>query len=199
LPLAKGGQNTGLIRWRLCDLFERAVLRWQKLLIMQVVLVQPAGIVRRLIAITGLRPDQQSANHRARLSFEPWETKATSYGTGAFILANKGSGHLASANRLLSVLFCINWTVSGPTRWRSVFVAGSLVQWLRDAPGLLERFLETETLAWSIWIAAAADIPALSGLGALHWQPEARGDCSPVFQPDGVNRLRRTGYGASNG
>ncbi|MGB5777914.1 MAG: glycerol kinase [Allopontixanthobacter sediminis] len=126
------------------------------------------------IAITGLAGDQQSATI-GQGCLSPGETKAT-YGTGAFILANKGRDIPASANRLLgTVLYQLGgeriYALEG-----SVFVAGSLVQWLRDSLGLLGTAGETETLARSIPDSGGVVIvPALSGLGAPHWRPEAGG------------------------
>ncbi|MDN3646189.1 glycerol kinase GlpK [Pontixanthobacter aestiaquae] len=126
------------------------------------------------IPITGLVGDQQSATI-GQGCLSPGETKAT-YGTGAFILANKGHDIPTSDNRLLgTVLYQENgkrtYALEG-----SVFVAGSLVQWLRDSLGLLGTASETETLARSIDDSGGVVIvPAMSGLGAPHWQPEARG------------------------
>ena len=126
------------------------------------------------IAITGLAGDQQSATI-GQGCLSPGETKAT-YGTGAFILANNGQDIPASANRLLgTVLYQLDsqrtYALEG-----SVFVAGSLVQWLRDGLGLLGTASETETLARSIPDSGGVVIvPAMSGLGAPHWRPEARG------------------------
>ncbi|GAA4647572.1 glycerol kinase GlpK [Pontixanthobacter gangjinensis] len=126
------------------------------------------------IPITGLVGDQQSATI-GQGCLSPGETKAT-YGTGAFILANKGTEIPGSNNRLLgTVLYQDNgertYALEG-----SVFVAGSLVQWLRDSLGLLGTASETETLARSISDSGGVVIvPAMSGLGAPHWQPEALG------------------------
>lgn len=126
------------------------------------------------IAITGLAGDQQSATI-GQGCLSPGETKAT-YGTGAFILANKGRGVPASANRLLGTVL---YQMDGQRTYAlegSVFVAGSLVQWLRDSLGLLGTAAETETLARSITDSGGVVIvPALSGLGAPHWRPEAGG------------------------
>lgn len=126
------------------------------------------------IAITGLAGDQQSATI-GQGCLLPGETKAT-YGTGAFILANKGQDIPASANRLLGTVL---YQIGGRRTYAlegSVFVAGSLVQWLRDSLGLLGTAAETETLARSISDSGGVVIvPALSGLGAPHWRPEAGG------------------------
>ena len=126
------------------------------------------------IAITGLAGDQQSATI-GQGCLSPGETKAT-YGTGAFILANKGQDVPVSRNRLLgTVLYQLNGTRTYALEG-SVFVAGSLVQWLRDSLGLLGTAAETEALARSIpHSGGVVIVPALSGLGAPHWQPEARG------------------------
>ncbi len=126
------------------------------------------------IPITGMVGDQQSATI-GQGCLSPGDTKAT-YGTGAFILANNGHDIPTSDNRLLgTVLYQENgkrtYALEG-----SVFVAGSLVQWLRDSLGLLGTAAETETLARSIKNSGGVVIiPAMSGLGAPHWQPEARG------------------------
>ncbi len=126
------------------------------------------------IPITGLAGDQQSATI-GQGCLSPGETKAT-YGTGAFILANKGSVIPHSANRLLGTVL---YQIGGQRTYAlegSVFVAGSLVQWLRDSLGLLGTAGETEVLARSIPDSGGVVIvPALSGLGAPHWRPEARG------------------------
>lgn len=126
------------------------------------------------IAITGLAGDQQSATI-GQGCLSPGETKAT-YGTGAFILANKGQAIPTSTNRLLGTVL---YQLDGQRTYAlegSVFVAGSLVQWLRDSLGLVGTAAETETLARSIPDSGGVVIvPALSGLGAPHWQPDARG------------------------
>ncbi|MCW1429588.1 glycerol kinase GlpK [Novosphingobium sp. JCM 18896] len=126
------------------------------------------------IPLTGMVGDQQSAT-LGQACLAPGETKAT-YGTGAFVLANMGSAVPRSANRLLGTVLC---QVAGQRTYAlegSVFVAGSLIQWLRDALGLIASAQETEALARSVPDSGGLVIvPALSGLGAPHWRPEARG------------------------
>ncbi|WP_128891893.1 glycerol kinase [Erythrobacter sp. HKB08] len=126
------------------------------------------------IPICGLVGDQQSATI-GQGCLTPGETKAT-YGTGAFILANKGQDVPQSSHRLLGTVLMQQGGERTYALEGSVFVAGSLVQWLRDSLGLLGTAAETETLARSIETSGGVVIvPALSGLGAPHWQPEARG------------------------
>ncbi len=126
------------------------------------------------IPITGMAGDQQSATI-GQGCLSAGETKAT-YGTGAFVLANKGRDLPVSSHRLLGTVL---YQLEGMRTYAlegSVFVAGSLVQWLRDGLGLLGTAAETEVLARSIPDSGGVVIvPALSGLGAPHWQPDARG------------------------
>ncbi|MFN9934817.1 MAG: FGGY-family carbohydrate kinase, partial [Hyphomonadaceae bacterium] len=126
------------------------------------------------IAISGMAGDQQAATI-GQACLEPGQTKAT-FGTGAFVLTQTGRTLPQSKNRLLAT---IAWQLDGVRHYAlegSVFVAGSLMQWLRDDLGLIERASDSEGLARSV-----ADnggvylVPALSGLGAPHWQPHARG------------------------
>ena len=131
-------------------------------------------LLGRAIPICGLVGDQQAATIGQGCLSEG-ETKAT-YGTGAFILANHGSDIPHSEHRLLSTVLT---QVEGKRTYAiegSVFVAGSLIQWLRDSLGLIEDADETEALARSIETSGEVVIvPALAGLGAPHWRAEARG------------------------
>ena len=126
------------------------------------------------IAVCGLAGDQQAATI-GQGCLAPGDTKAT-YGTGAFVLANQGASIPRSANRLLgTVLHQLDgercYALEG-----SVFVAGSFVKWLRDSLGFIESAAETEALARSVpGSGGVVVVPALSGMGAPHWRPEARG------------------------
>lgn len=126
------------------------------------------------VPLTGLAGDQQAATI-GQGCLAPGETKAT-YGTGAFVLANMGDAVPTSRHRLLSTVL---WQLGGIRAYAlegSVFVAGSLIQWLRDSLGLIDAAVETEVLARSVPDSGGVVIvPALSGLGAPHWRPEARG------------------------
>lgn len=136
-----------------------------------------ADLFGRPIRITGMAGDQQAAAI-GQDCLRPGDTKAT-FGTGAFILTHAGRRLPSSRHRLLST---IAWQVAGERHYAlegSIFVAGSLVQWLRDALGLIETSAETETLARSVDDNAGVYlVPALSGLGAPHWEPEARATLS---------------------
>jgi glycerol kinase len=125
------------------------------------------------IPICGIAGDQQAATI-GQSCLAVGETKAT-FGTGAFVLTQAGATPPVSRNRLLSTVV---WQLGGRRAYAlegSVFVAGSLIKWLRDSVGLIGTAAETEALARSV-----ADnggvylVPALSGLGAPWWEAEAR-------------------------
>ncbi|WP_305098056.1 glycerol kinase GlpK [Croceibacterium aestuarii] len=125
------------------------------------------------IPITGMAGDQQAATI-GQGCLAPGETKAT-FGTGAFVLANKGAAIPRSANRLLGTVL---HQLGGRRHYAlegSVFVAGSLFQWLRDSLQMIVSAPESEELARSVPDSAGVVvIPALSGLGAPHWRADAR-------------------------
>ena len=126
------------------------------------------------IAICGMAGDQQAAAI-GQACFGTGDTKAT-YGTGAFVLTHTGAEARASHHRLLST---IAWQLGGVRRYAlegSVFVAGSLIKWLRDSLGLIATSAETASIAASIPDSGGVVIvPAHCGLGAPHWRPDARG------------------------
>lgn len=128
----------------------------------------------RAIPLCGLIGDQQAATV-GQGCLAPGQTKAT-YGTGAFVLTTLGEALPRSAHRLLGTVLTQESGRRCYALEGSVFVAGSLVKWLRDSLGVITGAAETEALARSISDSGGVTIvPALSGLGAPHWQPEARG------------------------
>jgi glycerol kinase len=126
------------------------------------------------IPIRGMAGDQQAATI-GQGCLKPGDTKTT-FGTGAFVLTNSGEQPLRSANRLLTTVL---YQLDGRRTYAlegSVFVAGSLMQWLRDSVGMLVSAPQSEDLARSVPDNGGVYmVPALSGLGAPHWRPEARG------------------------
>jgi glycerol kinase len=125
------------------------------------------------IPICGIAGDQQAAAI-GQACFAPGETKAT-YGTGAFILTQAGKTMPRSANRLLST---IAWQLGGERHYAlegSLFVAGRMIQWLRDEMRMLVAAPDSEAMARSVPDSGGIQIiPAFTGLGAPHWDPEAR-------------------------
>ena len=126
------------------------------------------------IPIAGIAGDQQSAMV-GQACFEEGEAKCT-YGTGAFLLMNAGPRKVTSKHGLLGT---VAWQIGDEVAYAlegSAFVAGAVVQWLRDGLGLFKRSAEVEKLAGSVPDSAGVVfVPALAGLGAPHWRQEARG------------------------
>lgn len=126
------------------------------------------------IPIAGIAGDQQAALF-GQCCFDPGEAKCT-FGTGAFLLMNTGDKIVRSQHGLLST--CA-WRLGNKATYAlegSAFVAGALVQWLRDGLGIIKSSSEIEQLARSVDDECGVVVlPALTGLGAPHWRPEARG------------------------
>ncbi|MFT3840119.1 MAG: glycerol kinase GlpK [Myxococcaceae bacterium] len=126
------------------------------------------------IPVAGMAGDQQAALF-GQACFAPGEAKCT-YGTGAFLLMNVGDKPVASKSGLLTT---VAWKVGGQTNYAlegSAFIAGAAVQWLRDGLGLIKNASEVEALAKQVKSTGdVVFVPALAGLGAPHWKPEARG------------------------
>lgn len=126
------------------------------------------------IPIAGMAGDQQAALF-GQACFEPGMVKAT-YGTGSFILMNTGPTAVPSANGLLTT---VGWRIGGQVTYAlegSAFVAGAMVQWLRDGLGIIQSSADVEALAAEVDDSGGVVVvPALAGLGAPHWRAEARG------------------------
>ncbi|MCU0380248.1 MAG: glycerol kinase GlpK [Chitinophagaceae bacterium] len=137
------------------------------------------GITQRIltaknIPIAGMAGDQQSALF-GQVCTEPGMVKNT-YGTGCFMLMNTGEKPVLSNNNLLTT---VAWQVGGKTHYAlegSVFIAGAVVQWLRDGLGIIRNSAEVEALASSVTSSDGVYVvPAFAGLGAPHWNQHARG------------------------
>ncbi len=126
------------------------------------------------IPIAGIAGDQQSALF-GQMCTQPGMVKNT-YGTGCFMLMNTGEKPVASTNNLLTT---VAWKVNGVTHYAlegSVFIAGAVVQWLRDSLGIIKSSTEVETLASQVSSCEGVYVvPAFAGLGAPHWNQHARG------------------------
>jgi glycerol kinase len=126
------------------------------------------------IPIAGIAGDQQAALF-GQTCFEIGEAKCT-YGTGAFLLMNTGAEAVPSTRGCLTT---IAWRLGDRTTYAlegSAFIAGAAVQWLRDGLGIIESSAEIEALARKVESAGdVVFVPALVGLGAPHWDPDARG------------------------
>ena len=126
------------------------------------------------VPIAGIAGDQQAALF-GQMCTEPGSVKNT-YGTGCFLLMNSGERPIMSSNNLLTT---IAWKIGESVTYAlegSIFVAGSVVQWLRDGLGIIRSSSEVEALACSVPDNGGVYfVPALTGLGAPHWDQYAKG------------------------
>lgn len=149
-----------------------------------------SNLLGAAVPIGGIAGDQQAALI-GQACFEPGMVKST-YGTGCFLLLNTGETPVASKNRLLTTPA---YRMGGRTAYAmegSIFIAGAGVKWLRDGLGILRDAAETAVLA-----AKVPDnhgvylVPAFVGLGAPHWQPDARAQISGLTLDAGPAHLAR--------
>jgi glycerol kinase len=126
------------------------------------------------VAVAGIAGDQQAATF-GQSCFEAGQGKNT-YGTGCFLMLNTGSSPIPSRNKLLST---VAWQQAGDLKYAlegSIFIAGAVVQWLRDELGLIASAEDVERLAGTVPDSGGVFlVPAFAGLGAPHWDQYARG------------------------
>ncbi len=144
----------------------------------------------RSIRIAALAGDQQAATF-GQCCFEPGSAKNT-YGTGCFLLLNTGTAPIVSKQGLLST---VGWQIGQETTYcleGSVFVAGAVVQWLRDGLKIIQNSSEIERLAAQVDDAGGVMIvPAFVGLGAPYWNQDARGIIVGLTRGTGREHLAR--------
>jgi len=152
--------------------------------------VTRADLFGREIPILGVAGDQQAAT-MGQACFAPGMMKST-YGTGCFALMNTGADRVPSTNRLLTT---VAYRLDGRVTYAlegSIFIAGAVVQWLRDGLKMIRAAGETQGLA------EAADpeqdvvlVPAFTGLGAPYWRPHCRGAVFGLTRNSGPAELAR--------
>ena len=132
------------------------------------------GLFEQQLPIAGMAGDQQAALF-GQACFAPGMAKST-YGTGCFMLVNTGADAVASKHRLLTTPA---YRLDGHTAYAlegSIFVAGAAIKWLRDGLGVIADASETDGLATRVPDSHGVYmVPAFVGLGAPHWDPDARG------------------------
>ena len=136
--------------------------------------VTDTGVLHANIPIAGIAGDQQAALF-GQMCTQPGMVKNT-YGTGCFMLMNTGEKAVASKNNLLTT---IAWKLNNKTEYAlegSIFIAGAVVQWLRDGLQIIRSSSEVEGLATQVSDTDGVYmVPAFAGLGAPHWNQHARG------------------------
>jgi glycerol kinase len=136
--------------------------------------VLASDILGEAIPILGVAGDQQAAAI-GQSCFNKGDIKST-YGTGCFVILNTGQECITSKNRLLST---VCYRLGGKTTYAlegSIFIAGAAVQWLRDGIQIIKDAAETEAMCEGLESNKGVYlVPAFTGLGAPHWDPDARG------------------------
>ncbi|MFT3783394.1 MAG: glycerol kinase GlpK [Nibricoccus sp.] len=147
------------------------------------------------VSIAGIAGDQQAALF-GQGCIQPGMAKNT-YGTGCFMLMHTGTERIRSRQRLLST---IAWRINGRLEYAlegSVFVAGAVVQYLRDALGFIRSASEVERLAMSVPDSGGVYfVPAFVGLGAPYWDQDARGAILGLTRGTGAAHIARAGVEA---
>ncbi len=143
------------------------------------------------VPISGIAGDQQAALF-GQCCFEAGTAKNT-YGTGCFLLAHTGNTAIQSSNGLLTTIAAsesgrpIEYAIEG-----SVFVGGAVIQWLRDEIKLIERSVDSEAVALKVIDSGGVYIvPAFAGLGAPHWDMNARGTVVGITRGTNANHIVR--------
>lgn len=148
------------------------------------------GLLGHSIPIRGVAGDQQAAMF-GQTCFKPGDVKST-YGTGCFALVNTGATAPSSQNRLIATSA---YRAKGKTAYAiegSIFIAGAVVQWLRDALGVIHSAPEIEALARNAKDASGLYfVPAFTGLGAPYWDPDARGAILGLTRDMGAAEIAR--------
>ena len=142
------------------------------------------------VPIAGIAGDQQAALF-GQMCTEPGSVKNT-YGTGCFLLMNSGSKPIMSKNKLLTT---VAWKIGDKVTYAlegSIFVAGSIVQWLRDGLGIIRSSSEIEALATSVPDNGGVYfVPALTGLGAPYWDQYATGSIYGITRGTKAGHIAR--------
>jgi glycerol kinase len=149
-----------------------------------------AGLFAARIPVAGIAGDQQAALF-GQMCLRPGMLKHT-YGTGGFMMLNMGESAITSKNSLLTT---IAWQMGGKVTYAlegSIFIAGAVVQWLRDGLGLIKSSSEIEALAQTVPDNGGVYLaPAFTGLGAPHWDSFARGTITGLTRGTTAGHLAR--------
>ena len=149
-----------------------------------------ATLFAKKVPIAGIAGDQQAALF-GQMCTEPGSVKNT-YGTGCFLLMNSGEKPIMSTNNLLTT---VAWKIGDTVNYAlegSIFVAGSVVQWLRDGLGIIRTSKDVEKLASSVPDNGGVYfVPALTGLGAPHWDQYAKGSIYGITRGTTAGHIAR--------
>ncbi len=148
------------------------------------------NVLAARIPIAGIAGDQQAALF-GQMCTERGMVKNT-YGTGCFMLMNIGDKPILSQNNLVTT---IAWKINGKVQYAlegSIFIGGAVVQWLRDGLGLISSSADVEALALKVADTGGVYlVPAFAGLGAPHWDQDARGTITGITRGTNASHLAR--------
>jgi len=151
-----------------------------------------AGHLGPGIPISGIAGDQQAALF-GQMCIEPGMVKNT-YGTGCFMVMNIGNKPIVSKNNLLTT---VAWKIGDQTTYAlegSIFIAGAVVQWLRDGLGIIKKSVDIEKLAAKVKDSDGIYfVPAFAGMGAPHWNRHARGTLFGITRGSTAAHIARAG------
>ena len=138
-----------------------------------------SGVFPTPVPVAGIAGDQQAALF-GQMCIDPGMVKNT-YGTGCFMMMNIGTKPIESKSRLLTT---VGWKIGNKTTYAlegSIFIAGAVVQWLRDSLGIIKKSPDVEKLAASVKGSEGVYfVPAFAGLGAPYWNQHARGTITGI-------------------
>lgn len=148
------------------------------------------NVLAAKIPIAGIAGDQQAALF-GQMCTQVGMVKNT-YGTGCFMLMNIGDKPIVSQNNLVTT---IAWKINGKVQYAlegSIFIGGAVVQWLRDGLGIIKTSAEVEELALKVEDTGGVYlVPAFAGLGAPHWNQDARGTITGITRGTTASHLAR--------
>ena len=148
------------------------------------------GLFASSIPVSGIAGDQQAALF-GQMCIEPGMVKNT-YGTGCFMVMNIGSKPIESKSQLLTT---VAWQIGKDTQYAlegSIFIAGAVVQWLRDGLGIIKKSDDVEKLAAKVKNSDGVYfVPAFAGLGAPHWNQHARGTIVGITRGSTASHIAR--------
>lgn len=150
-----------------------------------------SSVLGKAVSIAGIAGDQQAALF-GQMCIQPGDVKNT-YGTGCFCIMNTGNQAVVSKNKMLTT---IAWQIDGVVTYAiegSVFIAGALVQWLRDQLHMITSSADIEALAESVSDNGGVTfVPALSGLGAPYWDPHSTGAIMGITRGTNKGHIARS-------
>ena len=150
-----------------------------------------SSVLGKALSIAGIAGDQQAALF-GQMCLQPGDVKNT-YGTGCFCIMNTGNHAVVSKNKMLTT---IAWQIDGVVTYAiegSVFIAGALVQWLRDQLHMITSSADIEALAESVSDNGGVTfVPALSGLGAPYWDPHSTGAIMGITRGTNKGHIARS-------